>query len=124
MKRIYLSVLALLFMNWAFADMTEKTDQLCEKIKTCSIEQMGADQPPGIREMMQGMFDSMCASMVAPYMQTYSDAGLENKAEACLDTVIAASCDELMANQGESYESQECQDFKTAADEAGIDVGK
>lgn len=122
MKKILIAGAALLFINVAHADMQEKTDQLCEKIKTCSIEQMGPDQPPAVIEMMQGMFDGMCASMMAPYMETYTDAGLENKAEACLDTILDASCDDLMANQGESYESAECQEFKAAADEAGIDV--
>ena len=118
-----ITIAAVLFMNVAHADMTEKTDQLCEKMKTCAVEQMGADQPPGIVEMMKGMFDSMCASMIEPYATTFTEEGLEDKAEACMDSILETSCEVLMASQGDAHESPECKEFEAAADEAGVDLG-
>ena len=93
MKRILITITALLFMNTAHADLKDKTDQLCEKMKTCAVEEMGGEQPPGIIEMMKGMFDSMCASMIQPYATTFTEEGLEDKAEACLDTIIETDKD-------------------------------
>ena len=124
MKRILITITALLFMNTAHADLKDKTDQLCEKMKTCAVEEMGGEQPPGIIEMMKGMFDSMCASMIQPYATTFTEEGLEDKAEACLDTIIETSCEVLMDAQGKTHDSPECKEFEAAADEAGVDLGK
>ncbi|MBX2847392.1 MAG: hypothetical protein KTR16_03675 [Acidiferrobacterales bacterium] len=116
---------ALLLSNIASADMNEKMDQLCSKMKQCTLETQGmADQPPEILAMMDSMFDGMCKQMLQPYTNTIGEAGLEDKAEACMDSFLDQSCDVIMANQRETYESPECKEFEKAADEAGVDLGQ
>jgi hypothetical protein len=97
--------------------LTEATDELCQTIKTCGQEQLKQQNlPPEMAQMMEGMFDGMCQSMVAPYVLSTKDAGLEDKAIACLESFNSKSCDELMNNNG--GDTPECKDFQKAADEA------
>jgi hypothetical protein len=124
MKTLLVIAATLFFSSIVNAQMDEKLEQMCGKIKQCSLEQAGADDmPPEVQQMMLQMFDGMCKSMLQPYYNSVGEAGLEKKAEACMDTFLNQSCATLMANQGE-YTSPECEDFKAAADEAGIDVGE
>jgi len=98
------------------------TDKLCGKVKTCAIEQMGAEVPPEMIEMMQGMFDGMCATMLAEQYAEIDRAGLEKEASACVDSFMATSCETMMAAEG-NFTTPACDEFKEAADAAGIDVG-
>lgn len=123
MKIHSFAIAALLFSSITHADMTDKLDLMCGKIKQCSLENAGAqDMPPEMQEMMLQMFDGMCKTILQPYYNSVNTAGLEDKANACMDTFLDESCETLMANQGE-YTSPECEEFKEAADEAGVDVG-
>ena len=100
-------------------DIAESSQRICKKVKSCGITQL-EDQgiQPEMVEMMKSMFDGMCTTMVAPYIQRANDAGLEKKGIACLDAIEAMSCDELM--NGEAENNEACQELEKAADEAGI----
>ena len=106
------------------ADLDDVADRMCTKIKQCSLESAGADaMPPEVQEMMKGMFDGLCKSMMQPYYDSAEQAGLANEAEACTETVVATSCEELLSSDGQ-YSTPECEEFKAAADEAGVDIGQ
>jgi len=117
-----LLLLSSLFNASTYAQDSEVTEKMCAKVKTCAVEQMGADVPPEMIQMMEGMFDGMCASMLAEQYAEIDNAGLEDEANACAESFIATSCDEIMANEGE-FSTPACDEFKEAADAAGIDTG-
>ena len=102
------------------SDMSEASNTICQKVKTCGTAQLESQGlPPEMVVMMKSMFDGMCETMIAPYITQTTDAGLEKKAIACLDTINTMSCEDLMKGQGN--ETQECKEFEKAADEAGIE---
>lgn len=125
MTKLLIISASLLFANTVQADLNKKMDQMCGKIKQCSLESAGAENmPPEVQAMMTQMFDGLCKSMLQPYYASIGQAGLEDKAEACMDSFLDVSCEVMMENQGEAYSSPECDDFKAAADEAGVDLGQ
>ena len=98
-------------------DLSEATQQLCEKIKTCGQQEIAKqDIPPEMRQMMEGMFSGMCQSMVAPYVVSAQHAGLEKKAIACIESIETKSCSDLMDNNG--AETEECKELEAAAEKA------
>lgn len=99
----------------------DMTQEVCKKIKTCGtaeIELQGI--PPEMQQVMKNMLDSMCTSVVAPYVSQTLDAGLQSQAEACLTDIEAMACDELM--NGGADNSEQCIEFEKAAKAAGIDT--
>lgn len=122
MKILIAVAVSLLVVGVAKADLDASMDEMCTKMKTCAIDnakQQGL--PAEMEQMMVGMFDGLCKSMMQPYADSIGKAGLENKAEACVDSIVEESCEKLMASKGE-HQTKECDEFKKAADEAGIDV--
>ncbi len=119
MKKIILITLFLI-SNISHADnVADSTARVCQKVKQCGVAQL---EQQGLQsemiDMMKSMFDGMCDSMVAPYVRQANDAGLEKKALACLETIEALSCKQLM--NGAGNETKECKELEKAADEAGI----
>lgn len=100
-------------------DISEASNVICEKVKTCGTAQLETQGlPPEMVVMMKAMFDGMCETMIAPYIIKTADAGLEEKAIACLDSISSMSCEHLMEGQGN--ETEECEEYKQAAEDAGI----
>ena len=106
----------------AFAtSLNEATDTLCRKIKSCASAQLEQQNlPPTMLQMMKAMFDETCASMISPYADKATNAGLEKKAIACIESVNTLSCSTLMQDSG--GETAECKTLEAAANEAGIDT--
>ena len=75
---------------------------------------------PEMEKMMHMMFDSMCTSIVAPYVTQTKDAGLESMANACMSSIESMNCDKLIS--GGADNSQACVAFEKAAKQAGIDT--
>jgi len=101
--------------------LNEATDSLCRKIKSCATAQLEQqDLPPAMLQMMKAMFDETCASMISPYADKATDAGLEKKAIACIESVNTLSCSALMQDSG--GETAECKTLEKAANQAGIDT--
>ncbi|MFT5612264.1 MAG: hypothetical protein ACI9WC_002773 [Arenicella sp.] len=112
----------LLFLTAAQAESVDQTTQkVCAKVKLCGtleIEKQGL--APQMEQMMSLMFDSMCTSIVAPYVNQTKDAGLESMASACMSSIESMNCDKLI--DGGADNSQACIAFEKAAKEAGIDT--
>ena len=109
-------------INTANADLDQAMDDMCDKIKTCSIEEIkGQGLSDDMVTMMSAMFGGMCKVWMKPYANAMGEAGLEEKAEACIDSVVSASCENLMQSEGE-FRTDECEAFEKAADEAGVDL--
>ena len=101
--------------------LNEATDNLCRKIKSCATTQLAQqDLPPAMLQMMKAMFDETCASMISPYADKATNAGLEKKAIACIESINTLSCTNLMQNSG--AETTECKALEAAANEAGINT--
>ncbi len=122
---LFLSLLATgsFFIAAANAQQSELTEKMCDKVKTCAVEEMGADMPPEVQTLMQGAFDGMCASMLAEQYAEIDSAGLQDQANACVESFITTSCATIMGSEGE-FSTPACDEFKKAADEAGIDTGE
>jgi len=111
---------ALSFAGTAQAEnISNSSQRVCQKIKSCGVAQLEEQGlQPEMVEMMKGMFDGMCESMVAPYIGRANDAGLEDKGIACLDAIETMSCEQLMSGAGN--ETEACKELEQAADEAGL----
>ncbi|RBP53694.1 hypothetical protein [Arenicella xantha] len=112
-----------LFGSMAHADMSDSIGQMCEKMKTCAVGKMveEGDIPPEMIDSMSGMFDGMCKQMLAEHTRAIGNAGLEGKAQSCVDSMLDSSCDELMESQG-NFQSPACTEFTEAAEKAGLDT--
>lgn len=124
----FLTVKALLLLSTLFlpgiasaTSLNEATDTLCGKIKSCATAQLEQqDLPPAMLQMMKAMFDETCASMISPYADKATNAGLEKKAIACIESINTLSCTNLMQNSG--AETAECKALEAAANAAGINT--
>ena len=121
---IALSISSLIYSGSALADLNGSMDELCDKMKTCALGEVKKQGlPEGMEQMMVGMIEGMCATWIKPYSTAIGEAGLEEKAEACVESVVSQSCKTLMT-QGEQgpLTSDECKEFKAAVDDAGVDL--
>lgn len=119
MKPLYLLIL-IFSAQTAVADLDESMDKLCAKTKICGVaelERQGIDSD--MVNMMSVMFDGMCKGWLSPYANSVGEAGLEDKAEACIDSVVNQSCEKLIASRGE-FVSDACEVFKAEAESAGM----
>jgi hypothetical protein len=117
--RLFSIILLLVFstFNVHATELSDAVNELCEKMKVCGQEQLAQqDLPPEMAQMMEGMFNGMCQAIVAPYVASTQNAGLEDKAVACLNSFKDRSCQELMENN--AGETEECEEFEEAANEA------
>jgi len=120
----YIAASTVIFSGSAFADLNDSSAELCDKVKSCALAEVKAQGlPEGMVQMMVGMFEGMCATWVEPYAATVDKAGLEDKAIACIDSVVSESCAALMKAKG-AFRTKECDEFEQAADEAGVDLGR
>ena len=112
----------ILFSTAAQAEsVDEMTQNVCARVKLCGIEEIKKQGlAPDMEKMMHMMFDSMCTSIVAPYVTQTKDAGLESMANACMSSIESMNCDKLI--NGGADNSQACVAFEKAAKEAGIDT--
>jgi len=101
--------------------LNEATGSLCGKIKSCaSTELKQQNLPPAMLQMMTAMLDETCASMISPYADKATDAGLEKKAIACIESINTLSCSALKQDSG--GETAACKTLEEAANQAGIDT--
>lgn len=113
---------AVLFSHSANADLDKAMDDMCEKMKSCSTAEI---KRQGLSEdmvtMMSAMFDGMCKSWMTPYADALGNAGLEEKAEACIDSVVKVSCPDLLQSEGR-FRSDACDTFQQAVKQSGVDA--
>ena len=122
MKYLMIFTSLLLATNTASADLDQAMDDMCKKMKACStaeIKRQGLSED--MQLMMTAMFDGMCKTWMTPYANALGNAGLESKAQACIDSVVAVSCEALMQSEG-NFTSEECEAFEKAIDKSGVDL--
>ena len=101
--------------------LNQATNKLCEKIKSCAKAQMAQQNlPPAMEQMMTAMFEQSCTSIIAPYADQATNAGLEKKAVACISSINSLSCGVIMTATGSK--TAECKTLESAARQAGIDT--
>lgn len=107
------------------ADIGKSTARLCEKIKTCSMQAIDEQGlPPEMKETFSKEVDAQCESIASSYQMTsIEDAGLTNKAQACVNSIEQISCDKMMESE-DSMRTSACTEFETAAEAAGIDLNQ
>lgn len=121
------SLLLLLFngvVNLANAQ-TSRIDVLCAKIQTCAVSEFEKQGlPPATIATMKPLFDNMCTTVINNFNEKIAGKPqLEEKSDACIDSFIVADCASLIKSQG-NYNSPACEEFKQAAEAAGIDTEK
>lgn len=100
-----------------------KVTEMCDKMKSCVMESVSSQQIP--EEMMKGIVDQVtqqCLTEFAKKSAELIEAGLEDKANACADSMIEMSCTDLM-QQNDDNKTEACAEFEKDAKEAGIDLG-
>ena len=101
---------------------SEHSEQICSKIRQCvlsdAVEGGISDQ---MKDIVEQMIDSQCATMAARYDRQFEEAGLQQKSHACVDSFVDQGCEEVVATRG-TPDTQACNDFEQAASDAGIEL--
>ena len=94
---------------------TEARAALCEKVKTCAMEQMAVEQDMNeqMRTMLMNSLDSMCVSMEQGFSVVTRAHELYEPATACMNSMVQLSCQTLIENGDE--QTPECVAFREEA---------
>lgn len=88
---------------------------LCEKVKSCALEQMGQQEiTPEVRQMMQPMLDNMCSQMAVEVEEVASGHALYKPALACMKSMAALSCADMQSQDGPHTEA--CKEYEALAE--------
>ncbi len=99
---------------------SEHTEKMCEKIRECALGEIAANQvPEQMQDLVLHMINNQCDTMAARYDAQFTEAGLRDKAEACVDSIVVQECGELLATKGRPN-TEACVDFEQAANDAGF----
>ena len=104
------------------ADFEEASMALCEKMKQCTLAEMGDQEgmSPEMKDMIMNSMAGICDAMQAQFSSVQQLSGDEEDiAEAageCMQSMAELSCSELMGG-GEQPDTQACQDYQTLAQE-------
>ena len=118
-QRLFLIGLALVANLPAHADdLTAASLDLCEKVKSCAVAQMGEqDLTPQMREMMQPMLDNMCANMQSRIGEVPTGHAMYAPALACMRSMEKTlTC--AMMQDPEGMRTPECDAYEKLAQEA------
>lgn len=102
----------------ALADeLGDAAQALCEKVKSCAIEQMeGQEITPEMRQMMQPMLDGMCAQVRGRVGEVPTGHPMYKPAVACMQSMQSLSCDS-MQDAGQVI-TPECEEYEKLARES------
>jgi len=101
---------------------SERTEKMCAKIKECALsDAAGQYIPEQMKAIVIQMIDTQCETMADRYNAKFEEAGLQDKSNACVDSIVDQSCDDLIATQG-TPNTAACKDFEKAANEAGVEL--
>jgi hypothetical protein len=116
-KCISLVVLNLLFVIPLQAqEIADAATALCEKVKSCAMSQVPKEQlTPETIQMMEPMFNNMCANMQAGVGDIPKEHELYGPAVACMHSMEALSCEMMMDR--ESAVTTECKEFEKLSQE-------
>jgi hypothetical protein len=92
-------------------DLADAASDLCEKVKSCALDEMGSQQlSEEQREMMQPMIETMCESVHEKIAQVTPAHPNYKPAIACMRSMQRLSC--RMMQDPQQMTTPECQDYE------------
>ena len=111
-----LIIAASLVAHPAFSEDEIFTASLCEKMQSCTMQQIQDDElSEEMLGMVKAMFTQQCEAMSQLYGHATISNGLYDKAKKCATSRAALSCDELFDDDA----TPECDEFEKSADQWG-----
>lgn len=96
-------------------NMADATLVLCEKIKTCALEQIAQeDFTPEMRQMMEPMLNGMCARVQNQVTDVPTGHPLYGPALACMKSMEELSCADL--RDGDTVKTPACEAYEKEAE--------
>lgn len=96
-------------------DLTKAAEDLCQTVKSCALEQMGAsDMTPEMKEMMGPMLDGMCQGITASIGAVPKGHKLYAPAVACMRSMDKLGCT-LVEGGGNTADTPECEKYAEMA---------
>lgn len=113
-----LSVGLLLAAPTVAEDFTAAAIGLCEKVKSCAMQQIASEElTPEVRQMMQPVLDNMCADMQASIGEVPTGHPLYQPAIACMRSMEQLSCERMQDSSG--MQTPECDRYRQLAEQQG-----
>ncbi|QFU76798.1 hypothetical protein EY643_14695 [Halioglobus maricola] len=101
-------------------ELTDAANQVCEKVKQCTLSQIDQSQmTPEIRAMMEPMINGMCDAMRAGVKEVPNNHELYQPAVACMRSMAELSCEDYQNE--ESFQTPACTDYAERAEKAMAD---
>lgn len=117
-----MALILLILVNLSIANASEHTEKMCAKVKECAISQVAGNQiPEQMKDIIIQMIDSQCDTMASRYDAGFKEAGLQELSNACVDSIVDQSCEDLLAIKG-TPNTKACKEFETQANDAGVEL--
>lgn len=105
-QRSVLFVIALAVTELQAGSLDDKSGLLCQRIEQCAWTRLDADNmPEDSQQQLKASLNAVCDS-IRKDMAPARSRHFEQSAEACIDSMLAQSCDELVTT---SSPTQACQ---------------
>ncbi len=110
MKLIIILILSLVSFNVTATEFDKEITQLCDKLKTCTLAELGANNfSPQMEQMMKPMIDGICKQMIKQFNEADTEGVKKEDAIICIKSMSALSCKDL---KGDGTETKECMDLE------------
>lgn len=117
MRKTLLLVIALFSTGVIAEDMQGSLNKLCKTIQHCAITQAGSSANKEMQALLQPMLDAMCQQMEQGYTEALTEQPqLESEALACVQSLAALSCDELLSSKDKESVTKACETYKKKAE--------
>lgn len=110
-----LSLFALATLPAMADDIGSAANDLCEKVKACSIAQIEEqDLTPELRKMMEPMLESMCDAVRQGVQEVPRGHELYDPAVACMRSMAGLSCEDFQDDT--KVETDACKKYQSLAE--------
>lgn len=122
MKKLMIIAVALMLPHLAQATAFQSEwNKYCNKVKECTMEQMGqnADEiPQAMRDMVMKSMEGMCSAMEEKFTEAkqaeYSD--IADAGAECLRSLNSMSCAQMTQGDGQQLQTEECREYQELAE--------
>lgn len=98
---------ALIPLAAAAGSLENKSDQLCQRIQRCAWQALDGDNlPPDDQQQLKQSLGGVCQSIQSDILPVKA-LQIEQRAEACIDSMLAQSCDDLVAGNAPTRPCQQ-----------------
>lgn len=107
-------ILSLLITPFSQAtELYNSTLSLCEKSKTCALQQMAGDTTvsPEMKAMIETSMAGMCQAIQGKFAMASHYKDLENAASKCIDSMVKLSCQQLENLESDTPTAQ-CESYQ------------